>query len=104
MSGALGISTLCGGRSEYLHRTPGIRKRREKRERRTLGYKWATPSLGDINSGTWSIRLCETQTRVKYYYYYYSIFILQIQTSPYRAGYKRSSAELGSETDSELYE
>jgi hypothetical protein len=36
---------LCGGRLQYLHRSPASRKR-------PGGYNWATLFLGDINKGT----------------------------------------------------
>jgi hypothetical protein len=44
--------TPCGSGFEYLHRSPAIRRRRQK-EPSAWGCNWATPFLGDINTGTW---------------------------------------------------
>jgi hypothetical protein len=52
----------CGGGLEYLHRCPASRQRRQ-REPSARGYNWATLFLGDINTGTWSSRLEESQMR-----------------------------------------
>jgi hypothetical protein len=45
----------CGGRLEYLHRSPA-----KKREPSARGYNWATLYLGDINTGTGLSRLGES--------------------------------------------
>jgi hypothetical protein len=47
----------CGGGIEYLHRSPWESKKAMKREPSVWGYNWATLSLWDINSETWSYRL-----------------------------------------------
>jgi hypothetical protein len=74
----------CGGGLEYLHSSPASRKRRHETEPNAREHNWATLLLGDINTGTWPSRLGESQTREQ--------------------DMVTSSAGLGPESDSELYE
>jgi hypothetical protein len=43
-----------GGQLEYLHISPT--SRRWRRKRTAWGCNWATLSLGDINTETWSVK------------------------------------------------
>jgi hypothetical protein len=51
----------CGGGFEYLHRSPAIRRRRQKVEPGAWGHIWVNLFLGDINTGTWPSRLGESR-------------------------------------------
>jgi hypothetical protein len=53
----------CGGRLEYLHRSPCESQEVTKSEPSARGYNWVTLFLGDINTGTWPSRLGESQMR-----------------------------------------